>query len=368
MSQQVETRDLLARAFRGFQQAAVHLEQGHSALRQEVARLERELLDTNRRLEAVLDALDTGVAVLSAEGDVLRSNRAFEEMEIDGRELAPLGGGTARIRRRTPRGERDLALTVRPVRDHEETRVLTVQDVTEVRREEERGGRLRRLEAMGRMAAELAHEVRNPLGSIRLFASMLRDDLSDRPESREMAGYILEASASLEATVSNLLAFASPPRAQTRRVDLGEVASAACSLLAPTCRARGVGLEGPEPGAAGRVWADPEAMRRVVLNLLGNALAATGEGGTIRVSVTREEERALLTVEDTGQGISPEDLSRVFDPFFSRNEGGTGLGLSVVHGIVERHRGTISLDSQPGRGTLVRVEIPAERLSEETDA
>ena len=120
---ELASRDLLARAFEGFERAAANLEQGHSVLRREVTRLERELLDAHRRLEAVLDALDTGVAVLSGNG-VLRANRAFEGMGVGcDREgltdvLALARGGTARIRQSTPDGERDLALNVRPVGDN----------------------------------------------------------------------------------------------------------------------------------------------------------------------------------------------------------------------------------------------------------
>jgi signal transduction histidine kinase len=102
-------------------------------------------------------------------------------------------------------------------------------------------------------------------------------------------------------------------------------------------------------------------MRQVVLNLVGNALAATGSGGSIRVETRRVGDRAVLRVRDTGRGIAPEDLPRVFDPFFSRTEGGTGLGLSIVHGIVERHGGRIVLDSRIDHGTTARVEIPATR-------
>jgi signal transduction histidine kinase len=99
-------------------------------------------------------------------------------------------------------------------------------------------------------------------------------------------------------------------------------------------------------------------MRQVLLNLVGNALAATDGGGRIRISAEPSASGAVLTVEDEGRGIAAEDLPRVFDPFFTRTEGGSGLGLSIVHGIVERHRGRIALDSRPGRGTRVRVELP----------
>jgi two-component system sensor histidine kinase HydH len=230
----------------------------------------------------------------------------------------------------------------------------------------EERGRRRRLEALGRMAAELAHEVRNPLGSIRLFAGLLRDELLEMPHLCEMSEHILEASSSLEAIVSNLLAFAQPSRSAMRGMDLRALATDACNLLAPSCTLRGVALVQPEEEEECPVHADPEGMRQVLLNLLGNALAATPDGGRIEVRVSSDEGRTVLEIEDDGKGIEPQDLPRVFDPFFSRADGGTGLGLSVVHGIIERHGGRIRLDSMPGKGTLARVEIP-DRHAEERE-
>ena len=360
-------RELLITAFDRFQGAASTLEQHHETLRAKVDRLESSLLDTNNQLEAVLDALTTGVAVVSAEGETLRANRAFEQMGFasvsEGSDLERLMervgscGKTARLTHSKPEGDLDLVVTRVPVGDQGGTQVVTVQDVTEIRRQEQEGGRRRRLEALGRMAAELAHEVRNPLGSIRLFAAMLNDDLQDRPQQADMTQQILIASSSLEAIVSNLLNFASPSETAKRAIDLTALANDACALLAPTSALRDVRIT-PPSGERCPIVADPEALRQVLLNLLGNALAATGPGGQIQVRTSMRDDCAVLVVEDDGCGIEPELLPRVFDPFFTSKEAGTGLGLSVVHRIVERHDGRITLDSRPGQGTQARVEIP----------
>jgi signal transduction histidine kinase len=366
-------QDQLAEAFRSFERAAVSLEERHRTLRARADRLEGELLDANRRLEAVLDALDSGVAVASAGGVLLRTNRALTRLGLGSaggtlqdpelRRLASLPpgqGGTVRFQRDSPGGSRHFAAALIPAGDGSGSRVITVQDVTEVRREEEEGGRRRRLEALGRMAAELAHEVRNPLGSILLFARMLRDDLAGQERPLQQVDQILAATSGLEATVANLLAFCAPCRGALRALDMASLAADACALLAPACALRGIDLRGPSAGEPCRAAADPEAMRQVLLNLLSNALHATDSGGTIRVTARRDGARAVLTVADDGRGIAPEDLPRVFDPFFGRTEGGTGLGLSIVHRIVEQHGGRIDLESRPGRGTVARVEIPAE--------
>jgi signal transduction histidine kinase len=361
----------LEHAFERFEQAARHLERRHDLLRDEVGRLEAQLTDANRRLEAVLDALDSGIAVLGPGGECLRTNRALDAMDVLGPDGTPgdpalaelvasegRRSATVRLRRDGPHGPRDLVAIVIPVGDGAGTRVLSLKDVTDVRREEEEGGRRLRLESLGRMAAELAHEVRNPLGSIRLFASMLEEDLSEDRERRDMAAHILRAVAGLEGTVSNLLAFAAPARGASRAVDLAAIAREGCSLLAPSCSARGVRVESPADDASAILAGDPEGLRQVVLNLLGNALAATGPGGSIRVTVEDAGDRVRLEVTDDGRGIEPEDLPRVLEPFFSRTEGGTGLGLSIVHRTVERHGGRIRLDSRPGVGTTARIELP----------
>lgn len=361
----------LESAFRTFQRAANSLEAQHAALSARIARLETSLVDANRRLSAVLDAAEGGLALLDPDGRIRVANPAFERLGLGG-EGDGLGDAALRAVGREPAGRavrlrvdrdgepRELTLTASPSGDAEGTWVLSAHDVTQLRLEHEEDGRRRRLEALGRMAAELAHEVRNPLGSILLFSSLLRDDLEDSPAQREMADQIVAAVAGLEGTVSNLLAFAAPGRGRLRPLDLAAASRDACALVAPGCQLRGVRLSPPDPGESAPVTGDPDGLRQVVLNLLSNALAATPPGGTVRVETRREGDEVVLEVADTGRGIAPEDLPRVFDPFFSRTDGGTGLGLSIVHQIVARHGGRISLDSVAGRGTTATVRIPSE--------
>jgi signal transduction histidine kinase len=215
------------------------------------------------------------------------------------------------------------------------------------------------------MASEVAHEVRNPLGGIHLSARMLRDDLAGQDGPIRLVDRILAASAGLEATVANLLAFGAPARGARRPTDLAALGRDVCDFLAASCALRGVRLIPPVATERCVLDGDPEGLRQVLLNLLGNALAATGGKGSIRVSARRRGAAAVLVVEDTGRGIAPDDLPRVFDPFFSRTEGGTGLGLSIVHRIVEQHGGRIGIDSRPGSGTRVRIELPAVRDDED---
>src|SRR5262245_15013197 len=159
-------------------------------------------------------------------------------------------------------------------------------------------GERARFEALGRMATEIAHDVRKPLGSIRLFACLLRDELAEAGLNPEMADRILAAAAGLETTVSNLLGFATPPKGAARRFDLADLAADVCALLGPVSAQRGVSIRGPREGETCNVVGEPEALRQVLLNLLGNSLAATEPGGFIEVGAKVERERAVLEVED----------------------------------------------------------------------
>ncbi len=368
MSTQTLSREsLLHEAFARFERAAVHLREEHERLRRRVARLEARLVGAHRRLRAVLDALDTGVAVVAADGTIAETNPAFDRLGLARRGERPggvlgeliAGAGRRRAARCTHAvggQERHLCASLLPVGGESQGWVLAVKDVTDLRREDEEGERRQRLEALGRLAAEIAHEVRNPLGSMRLFAGMLGRD-PDPSTVREAAQQLLAAVASLERTVSNLLAFARPPRTRRVEVELVALAREICGWLAPAAALRGVCLEGPEGGPA-TVHADGEALRQVLLNLVGNALAACRRGDRIRVALRGGSRDVELIVQDTGCGIAPEDLPRVFDPFFSRREGGTGLGLSIVHRVVEDHGGWVGIESRAGAGTTVTVRLP----------
>ena len=228
--------------------------------------------------------------------------------------------------------------------------MLTVQDVTEIHREEEEGGRRQRLEALGRMTLELAAP-----GDATRWAGFASSPACctmtwpTRPRSDEMTDQILAASAALETTVTNLLAFAAPPRAARRVLDLAALARDVCARSPPRAPCAASRSPGRQSRSGVRSWASPQGLRQVLLNLVGNALAATGQGGHIEVRCANEGPWFVAEVVDDGAGIAAEDLPRVFDPFFTRTEGGSGLGLSIVHRVVERHGGRITLDSQPGR-------------------
>lgn len=222
--------------------------------------------------------------------------------------------------------------------------------------------RTRRLAAMGEMAAKIAHEIRNPLGSMSIFATLLERELVSEPEKHKLAEHITTGIKTLDNLLSNMLLFASSPSARLKQVDIKEIIEDALTLT------RGHEKNGVriETGFEGRtdIAGDQGLLRQLFLNLFLNSLDSIEEGGllAIRTRVVEDKPRHMeITVRDTGSGIKKEHLDRIFDPFFSTRERGTGLGLAIVSSIVSAHRGFIDVSSMPGEGTLFLIALPLER-------
>src|SRR4051794_20381995 len=223
--------------------------------------------------------------------------------------------------------------------------------------------RKNRLAALGEMAAGLAHEIRNPLGGIQLYASMLAQDVSDRPDSLQLVRKVSDGVRRLEALVGQVLQFSREITAQPQPTDLTQVLEQAVELATArtprTCV--GISLDG-EPHV--QVLVDPLLMGQAVLNLLLNATEAIAPNtnGTITVRFGRppddsDAKQFHLSVTDSGPGILPEVLDRIFNPFFTTKETGTGLGLAIVHRIVEAHDGMILATNEPGGGARFEIRV-----------
>lgn len=261
----------------------------------------------------------------------------------------------------------------------QETHESLQNEVVRLRRElheaNEQLERSRRLAALGEMAAGIAHEVRNPLGSIRLYARMLEEDLTDRPDQRRVATKIAAAVRGLDAVVGDVLAFAREVRVRPSMHDAGDLLSHAMEACCPNGIApAGVRVVRRDADRAGiAVHCDAGLTHQALVNVIRNALqamadlpdrehvltidaeprAAAGPDGRVRPMVA-------LIVSDTGPGIGPEALERMFNPFFTTRHTGTGLGLAIVHRIVDAHGGRIAVRSEPERGAEFELMFPME--------
>ncbi len=202
--------------------------------------------------------------------------------------------------------------------------------------------RRERLASLGQMAAGLAHEIRNPLGAIALYASMLAQDLADRPEQVGIVRKVSAAVGGLNRLVTSILEFSRPREPVRRAVSLSRVLSAAAAAVAPMVEDKGIRLSVPRQDV--EVFADCDDLARALGNLLRNAAEAVAPGGRIVVRARPGRDGAMVIwVEDDGPGVPAEMVDKAFEPFATTKHNGTGLGLAIVHQIVEAHGGRIRL-------------------------
>ncbi|MBI2919448.1 MAG: hypothetical protein HYY18_00020 [Planctomycetes bacterium] len=235
------------------------------------------------------------------------------------------------------------------------------QRVAELTRElEEKNrelARKSRLALIGEMAACLAHEIRNPLGGIQIWASLLENDLPAAGESRRVLEKMMDGLRGLDTLVEEMLAFARDVKPEKRACDLGEIVEEALSAAGPELsrRAATVARDLPRPLP---VDADPAMLSRVFLNIALNAAQAMPQDGRLDVSAARAGGRVRAVFRDNGAGISAEALPKLFTPFYTNRSRGTGLGLAIAHRIVEAHGGTISGANHPAGGAVFTVDLP----------
>lgn len=243
--------------------------------------------------------------------------------------------------------------------------VVVFRDVTELLRLRERVARAEKLAAVGQLAAGAAHEIRNPLTSVRGFVQMLnsRFQSSGRQDEERLSGVILAEIDRIASLLRDFLQLAKPPERTISSIDIRKVINSTIHLIQNDARAIPVEIRKELAGDLPDIPVDRERIRQVLLNLFRNALQAMEGGGVLAVRAALADDGAsvLMEVEDNGPGIASENLRRVFDPFFTTKADGTGLGLAICQRIVADHGGDIQVWSEPGRGTRVRVYLPRGR-------
>jgi PAS domain S-box-containing protein len=364
-------------------------------LRAEREALSRELAASERRYRDVVDSTGVLVFVLDARARVVMANRrACETMGVSAEELgfadffdrclAPDARGPARARvegasRETSAVEFDASLLgragLRSVRWHatpagssgfaeEGALYLTGVDVTERVELERRAAESEALAHMGTLAAGLAHEIRNPLNAAGLQLHLLGRAIErlaedERGPLRGRVEIVASELKRLERLLGDFLELARPRPIARAPVDMSALLARVLALHEPSAQARGVRIERALSTAFAR--GDSERLEQVFHNLVVNALEASPDGEPIRVEVSRDPgapPSTIVAVIDAGRGIPAATLARVYEPFFTTKPAGTGLGLTIVRQIVQRHGGTVMIDSDPSRGTRVSVRLP----------
>lgn len=217
-----------------------------------------------------------------------------------------------------------------------------------------------RLVALGEMTAGVAHEIRNPLGIISSTAELLKERLNRYEPTNRLAAIIVDEANRLNDKVTEFLDFARPRVPNLRACQLDKVMDRSLEFLGPEIERRHIAVTREFPADGKIQTADPELLHQAFLNLFLNAIQAMPSGGTLKVAVASgpNGRGSEIQVQDTGEGIEPDSLKKVFNPFFTTKEKGSGLGLPIVKSIIESHQGTIKIDSAPGRGTAVTINLP----------
>jgi len=219
--------------------------------------------------------------------------------------------------------------------------------------------RSEKLAALGQLAAGIAHEIRNPLTSINILIHSMRERLPSGNSQQEDLKVIEEEIHRMDEMINQFLRFAKPASPFLEKTDTLSIFEEILQLLRPQIEKHHIVVE-REFHALPMTLIDREQMKQAVLNLLLNAIQAMPEGGQLTLSGRNSEDGQWiqLSVQDSGVGISSDDIGKLFDPFFSTKEGGIGLGLSITHRIIDQHHGKIEVESTPENGTLFTVWLP----------
>jgi two-component system, NtrC family, sensor histidine kinase HydH len=343
--------------------------------------------------DTLISSLPVGLIVTDREGKILLCNQCAEQMAsvveqevvglapdealapelahgltlAEGSRLQTFGGAQREIRLPDNKGvTRTLSLHSLPVVEGDGAPsgvMLLIQDLSQVKSLEEELRRSERMAALGKMAAGVAHELRNPLSSIKGLAILLKSRFQEKSQDQKTADILVQEVERLNRSIGELLDYARPQKLVKEQVRPEELVQKAVSLIRMDAESVGVKVETLADTKMPLVLADQDKLNQVFLNLFLNSIQAMEGGGRLTIRIATHGRSVLFTVTDTGCGVKKDDLPRVFDPYFTTKPEGTGLGLALSLKIIEEHGGTMSFASEPDGGTTVIVSLPFDPLA-----
>lgn len=386
----------LATNFAGFYATALLTSYISEQLRQAAFELDlsrQDLAQLRALNENVIESIPSGVLTLTSEGTVMFVNPAARE-RFDAVGIDPIGKHVTKTglldpesweesleavsRESIDRGERELvsddgerevigyALTpLRTLEGEPYGMTLIFQDLTERRKLEEQVRMKDRMAAVGELSAGIAHEIRNPLAAISGSVQVLRKSERLMPKEQRLMSIILTESERLNQSIASFLRFVKPHERSPESFDVAASLAETLELLENSIELR------PEHSIVSRIdpehfelFGDPNQIRQVFWNVAKNAFQAMPEGGTLAVSTSVDDCRYRISFHDEGTGMSEDDRRRLFQPFRTTTNAGTGLGMAISYRIVQEHDGVIEVDSQPGRGTTITISLPIQQMGE----
>lgn len=386
----------LLEAFARFQNHCEKLESAHVELRKRLEHAElrleqknrelavrlREIDDIKRRLSAVIESIPDPLLVIDQNQSVELANSAAQNLfplleateSIAGTipELDHLLENEQEIRDVEtvldhPDGDITLVATATPLANPEgqgQNRVLALKNVTEYRRLKERLARESRLAALGEVAANVAHEIRNPLGAIEGFGRLLQKDLEKaNPDAVRLLTRMVFAANQMNCVVSNLLNFTRHTTPHFMPADMTTIIEEVIGMMELKAEENDVNLQLKAQPGQGQCMLDPVRVKEVVINLVANAIQACPPRSDAQVIMTVKQQNAHVefTISDNGPGIPETDLNRIFEPFYTLKNDGIGLGLALCKRIVEEHEGVIHAQNNPDGGACFILRIPVQQ-------
>jgi two-component system sensor histidine kinase FlrB len=353
---------LLENAFQEFAKASDSIINYYSVLESRIRQLKKEVDEKNAELEKargylynILNSLPVGVVVTN-KTNIIFANKNAEKLGLEvlsdklnngDQNFGELKNGKGHYRWKRER----------VVHGSGSNEVIVFEDVTEFERMKDRLERDERLMAMGEMAARMAHEIKNPLGSMELFLSMLLN-AKLRQQDRKYIDYVLFGVKTIDRIINNLLSYTKPKTLALTETRLSQVVKETLDFMGLSAQSRGISLEVntrfSEPS-----FFDPDLIKLVIMNFISNAIdAMEGINGTIKVELKEEGEYAIIVITDNGIGMSEELQKNIFNPFFTTKDKGVGLGLYIVYNIVKAHGGYIEVESVENSGSSFSIYIP----------
>ena len=352
----------------------------------------REIFSTLREnLDQVMSGLEDGLLLFNASGRAVLVSPSVENflsrrpedlrgccvseifppghpirqaLGVEGDEITPVE--SAEVMMEGAHGAQRVGLNAQMIREHG-VRMGTLVTLRDVESIERIGNQLHvseRLAALGRVTAGVAHEVKNPLNSMRLWLEVLKGNMPVEPEAQQAVKMLDSEIDRLDRAVKTFLNFTKPLEFKLEETDLRLLLDEVLDAARPAIAQAGVELRVDLPSEFPPTLVDSQLMHQAVLNLLLNACEFTGPGGRITLSLRRSGDSAIIAVADSGKGIPAEDQKKIFQLFFTTRPGGTGIGLANTFRFVQLHNGRIEFDSEVGRGTTFRVELPLARSME----
>jgi len=356
---------LLKNAFQEFVKASDSLSNYYVVLEERIKQLNREISEKNKEIEKskasfhhILNSLPVGVVVRDGKSVVFANDEAerfgWDEFSMK------FSGDSPKIGEIENRKGffrwRKSALTNGSVGKE----VIVLEDVTEVQKMKERFERDERLRAMGEMAARIAHEIKNPLGSMKLYLSMvLRGRMGDK--EKDHVNSVVFGINTIDRIINNLLSYTRPKTIVLRKARLAKGIRETLDFMS-------VSIGGKEITIVfnslydDESWYDPDLIKLAFMNFISNAIEAIVDKGTITITISEEGKYVVAVFADTGCGMNEETRRNIFNPFFTTKDKGVGLGLFIAHNVIKAHDGYVEVESAEGKGSSFSLYLPKERL------